>query len=108
MMTAGMIILGVFGLALLILSARSFMEKGAPFMTTYWVATPIERERLKSKEIYRYLGWVFLWASIALFAGVLHLWQRATWTLILFWSILIVMLVYAIVKWMRMLTRNKV
>ncbi|RDY27746.1 DUF3784 domain-containing protein [Romboutsia weinsteinii] len=95
-MLSGIIYL-VISVACLVYSLFAFQEKGPLLMTTYFVASPKEREKMKNRKEYRFVATVFI--TIAVATGIAGLGEifNIAWAYKVTMAILLVLVVYVIV-----------
>lgn len=101
------IILLVIGIGALIISIRSFQEKGFLFNNAYLYASKQERENMDKKPHYRQTAVVFLLAGIALLLGAGGVFLDSGRIFYAVVGILVVTMVYAVVSGIRMETKKR-
>lgn len=87
----------VISVACLVYSLFAFQEKGPLLMTTYFVASPKEREKMKNKKMYRFVATVSLTIAVATGIGGLGEIFNIAWTDKITMAILLVLVVYVFV-----------
>ncbi len=105
------IAMGVFfvisAIILFIISVLQFKEKGVLLNNAYIWASPKEREKMDAnKEMkrphYHQSGYVFLFLGISFISYSLYCFLNLHWLFVVFWIMLAVTLIYAVVSSIKM------
>ena len=82
----------------IIMSIRSFMEKGFLFNNAYIYASKQEREKMNKKPHYRQSAIVFLLLSLIFLLNAIAVLLEVNWIFYIVVAVVIVTLIYAIVS----------
>ena len=92
------IIIGLIAVASFIISILQFKEKGFLFNNAYIWASKEERQRMDRRPHYRQSGVVFSLIGILFLLLALEVLLNAGWLLYVFWGVVILTVVYAVVS----------
>lgn len=92
------IIIGLIAVASFIISILQFKEKGFLFNNAYIWASKEERQRMDKRPHYRQSGVVFSLIGILFLLLALEVLLNAGWLLYVFWGVVILTVVYAVVS----------
>ena len=92
------IIIGLIAVASFIISILQFKEKGFLFNNAYIWASKEERQRMDKRPHYRPSGVVFSLIGILFLLLALEVLLNAGWLLYVFWGVVILTVVYAVVS----------
>lgn len=82
----------------IIMSIRSFMEKGFLFNNAYIYASKQEREKMNKKPHYRQSAIVFLLLSLIFLLNAIAVLLEVNWIFYIVVAVVIVTLIYAVVS----------
>lgn len=106
-MTIAIVVCFVLAAACIVYSVFAFQEKGPLLATTFFVGTPQEREKMKTKAGYRFVASVFLWIGLLLLLAAMAMIFSIQWIFTLIIVLGVLLAVYAIIAGIRTETKNK-